>query len=224
MSEEYTGNPANNPTSITLADDGEPKPVATVNVGLEGVMDKAAHANWPEQDATKIYPLALRTLRRVQIGPWFYDMNECTPSLIFDVDGVTITDGLIISVQGTWAYKYLAIPSGAQLLSVDCAIKPASGHGALPAGDDRFALQLALGAGVEPATAFAHVYDTSATVAAYEAAHVVTCNVSPWDVDNSIGRLLVVVHSEKGVNGLDGVKIIEVGATFQITGQDPGAA
>lgn len=43
MSHVITGNPANNPTSITVADDGEKPKVADVNVGLSALLDKCAH-------------------------------------------------------------------------------------------------------------------------------------------------------------------------------------
>lgn len=43
MSHSYSGNPANNPASITLPDDGDPPVAAAWNVPFEGLADLVAH-------------------------------------------------------------------------------------------------------------------------------------------------------------------------------------
>ena len=64
MSSTYTGNPANNPSSITIPSDGDgPIKASDVNAGFEGLADKIAYANAHKVDAVNGTAFGLRLMQ-----------------------------------------------------------------------------------------------------------------------------------------------------------------
>lgn len=224
MSTTYTPNPANNPTSITLASDGDPKPVTSVNVGLEGLADKAAHNNWPEQDATKRYPIKLQSLTRILRPTRF---NQFAGVFNWNVDEST----------GYWTQRAVSInallwfmveiPDGAQLQTVSFIVKGAAGHAGLPANPFTFLMrdQNVLAGTQSIPSGLGPVVDPSPNVAAYETIHEVTLQITTGlIIDNTTHSYVAQIAGEANANAIVGGFCYGARCSYFLNNIDPGAA
>lgn len=226
---DYTPDPNVLPIGYDLPDDGDAKPVSSVNPTLEGLADGLAHATWPETDATKRYPLLSRTVRRTQSGLWRFAPAECA----WDVSnpGINLSDGLLMTTLGKNAYLVLDLPDLCSLLSVECTLQGAGSHGAVPTGTDRFALELFVGVALETeistttgGVGFSTIeYDPTTSVPVYENIHTLTHALAvPWLFHRNIQRMILRAKNEAGGSGVAGLRIIEVAANYTVTSVDPG--
>jgi len=228
MAEVYTPIPGNNPSAYTVPEDGDTKPVASIRVALEGLADKAAHINWPAVDNTKRYPLASRSLRRTQLNQWAFNPADCADGVTLTGGGVTLLDGLVMNTIGCQAFLPLDLPDLSVLTALDICLQGAAGHGSLPAGTDRFNIQIFIGqAGPgNPATQIVTAqYDTTVGTGNYEFEHIYTVTLgSPITMDRSIDRIVLMATNEKGANFIAGLRVCEIATIITVTSQDPGAA
>lgn len=220
MSSVYTPNPANNPAAITLASDGDLKPIASVNVGLEGLADKVSHANWPETDASKSYPLLSQTIVRVQSGPWYGDVGAAVSDIFSG--GFTFTDHTGLNVN-----QILNLPDGATLKGITITAQGAGGHANLPAFPTDVAIVRVDMATGTPTLLTGTRTDPSANVPAYQAVHQFTCPATlnmTEVIDNTLYRYFAEFESERGSDSANGYKVKAISATLVVTKQDKGAS
>lgn len=236
MPSTYTPDSTNNPTSFTEPDDGDNEDAASVNVFLEGLADKAAHMNLPEQSNTEKYRLASRSITRV---------SKSAPISSFDISNAPDwtfggNTAPISSPGGTWMVainspgidqevtQILEIPHGASVTEVRVTLKGSAGHGALPATMPHLKLyKLAVSGGV--ATLLGEIDDPSSGTVTYETAHQVILtgggvDFTSFTVDNSAEVYFVVLSNERGANSQIGLSYFGSEATFTLTRQDDGAA
>ncbi len=219
MSSVYTPDPSNNPASITLFDDGEDKPIATVNVALEGIADKVAHANWPETSNAKKYPLATRSITRMCMGaPMVDDFTKWLGSSPF-------LNCLVVTKQDI--YFPVQLPDGATWVQAFAYFLGAAGHAAFPAGKPA-TMPVMRAVRFDPSTGtlgvIASVTDPSASVAVYEAIHALTIVGMAEVVDATAKNYFIKVETEGGLLGLAGDQIYGVQVVYSVSEQDPGAA
>lgn len=213
---DYTPVPSNIATAYDLPDDGDNKPVSSVNPTLEGLADGVAHCNWPEQDTTKKYPLASRDLGRMQRSarwqpnwlPTGSQFEQQTPPTNQFIDYI------------------LEVPDGSTLIGLLIGVKGGSGHGALPGPGNKIAFGLSRLDG-ETSTNVSLVSlqdDSSPNVAAFEIFHLENVTVAGEVINNTRYLYTVQIVGEVGANAQPGGRIYGVQAIFTTTSQDPGAA
>lgn len=144
MSTVYVGNPANNPSGITLPDDGDPRDAASVNVPLEGLMDKCVHildgdATFTNDKlfncssvgfTTGVFNLLMPT---VNIQPTGWQFNGADPSYTRPVECISIdtASGAVkwpvtptIGVGETHRFELQGLPNGSVLTSINLRVNP----------------------------------------------------------------------------------------------------
>lgn len=134
MTHLYTGNPANNPTSITLPDGSDAPSAALWNTPYEGLMDRAAYVidgataftgaktfadpiEVPSPDGIALPGGTQFT--RVQSGS-FYDTGGA------NLTGALLGGGISLAAGGSIRFPLVAIPDGAIIGSVYLKIDPAT--------------------------------------------------------------------------------------------------
>lgn len=214
----YVPNPANNPTSFTMAVDGDDKPTASVRVAMEGIADKVANAQWPGTDATKKYPLLSRTLTRskaVFIG-------------LVAADWTISNTGALTNVNtGGQAVIPLDLPDGAVLDGFQIWIDPSNGHaGGGPATAPICELKrIALSTGTVSVLANPSDPTIATSLAAYEARHSFGITTGQNEtIDVATYRYCLVFTPERGANNLAGTVLDGATVKVIVTAQDPGAA
>ncbi len=219
MSTVYSPNPANNPASITLASDGEDKPVATVNVGLEGLADKVAHANWPETSGAKQYPLFSRSVIRVSAGaPMVDDFTKWLGSSPFLNCLVNTKQDLYFPVH---------LPNGSTWTQAFAYFLGAAGHAAFPGGKPA-TLPVMRAVRFNPLTAtigvIASVTHPAASLGQFEAIYALPLTGMTEVVDATTYNYFIKVETEGGANAIAGDQVYGAQVVFTVTEQDPGAA
>jgi hypothetical protein len=213
---DYTADPTNNPTTYELPDDGDLKPVSSVNPTLEGLADAVAHANWPEADATKKYPLASRSIVRVQgrlpvvdaAASWTYVKNPGA----FDCQVNTAAE----------LYHELDLPDGANLTMVQCWVKGAPLDAGLPATMPTINI-FKIDITANSTTNVGSGTDASPSLAAYQGFHAVLATVGTI-IDKTKYRYIAVFTSEAGAGANAGLRYFGCRCFITVTSQDPGGA
>jgi hypothetical protein len=224
MSTPYSGNAANNPTSITIPSDGDDKPAVSVNASLEGLMDKIAHTQLPATDDTESYPLATRTVSRVMRG-------VATSSETAGVSDWAVQNGIngAIFLQATLAgtavlYQPLDLPDGCTLSSVLVWLDGSGGHGGLP-GTMPTARLFKADPTTLTVTQIGITTGDPSNLAAYEAIHFISIGGGIGEViDNSIYRYVVGITGEAGANSIAGLRYVATKCACIVGKQDPGAS
>jgi hypothetical protein len=108
----------------------------------------------------------------------------------------------------------LDVPNGATLTSVSIFFHPAPGHVGLPA-QMPVATVRAASSSTGLAASVATATDSSSTLSAYEAGHVLTVGGMAHTVDRSTERYHVTFTAEAGANALPLATTITVSATWQ---------
>ncbi len=219
MPSTYTPDPSNNPATITLPSDGDPKGAASVNTPFEGLADKVAHANWPETNSAKMYPLATRSVTRMCMGaPMVDDFTKWLGSSPF-------LNCLVVTKQDI--YFPVQLPDGATWVQAFAYFQGATGHAAFPAGKPA-TMPVMRACRFDPATGtigvIASVTDPSASVAVYEAIHALTIVGMAEVVTAATKNYFIKVETEGGLLGLAGDQIYGVQVVYSVSEQDPGAA
>lgn len=221
MSTIYTGDPSNNPTSLTMPADGDIKPVASVRVSLEGLADGLAHAQWPATNNAKTYPLASRVIVRHQ---------RITP--ISQLDGSfepvwrPAIDGTFVQSSVASAYKIiqpLELPHGVSLSNVEVYINPATHPTNLPGTPPTISLHKFRAVNAANATIQTQA-DSSVSVAIYNPLHGIPFSSLSEIVDAVGYRYYVAISGETGSDSVAGLVYLGCLATWLTTEQDPGAA
>lgn len=224
MSEVYTPVPSNNPASVTIPEDGDDKPVASILVAVEGIADKVAHANWPEQDDTKTYPLKSRSFGRVMRG-------VATPSVTAGAPDWAVQNGFNCAIfkQVTLSstavlYQPLDLPDGCTLTQVAVFLLGLPGHGSLPAvmpAIRLYKLNYSTGA----LTQIGITTNDPSNLAGYEVYHSVTVGGGVNElIDNTTYRYVVGIVGESGANSIAGLSYVVTQCALTVTHQDPGAS
>jgi len=225
MSTTYSGNSANNPASITIPSDGDSKPVSSVNAAFEGLMDKIVHTQLPASDAAESYPLASRSLARVQRG-------VATSSQTAGVSDWCVQNGFNCAIflqvtlaAGAVLYQPLDLPDGCTLTSVLVWLAAAPGsHGGLPVTMPSARLYKC-----DPTTGtLTQIGITTgdpSNLAAYEAVHFISIGGGINEViDNGVYRYVVGINGESGGGSIAGLEYIATTCVFTTTKMDPGAS
>ncbi|MBA3844794.1 MAG: hypothetical protein H0X39_19620 [Actinobacteria bacterium] len=216
MSSTYTPNPANNPASITRASDGDPKPIASVNIGLEGIADKVANTQWPGTDGTKRYPYASRSpVVQVSCSPY---PDSAASWTMGGTSGFRVFS--LVTYQATMQYP-ISPPDGSTIQTLTAIVRGVAGHVALPATRPNVAL-VVYDSQTGATAAYSAGTDAPANVAAYEVAHSFMRTALGVVVDRSRYSYSIAVGSEGGANALAGMAIYGVSYVADITSQDPG--
>lgn len=144
MAHPYSGNPANNPSSITILDDGDPPVAATWNVPFEGLMDKCVHILDGDTTFTNdkvfncssvgfttgVFNLLMPT---VNIQPTGWQFNGTDPTYTRPVECISIdtATGAVkwpvtptIGVSETHRFELQGIPHGSVLASINLRVDP----------------------------------------------------------------------------------------------------
>ena len=219
MPHTYTPVPSNNPATITLPDDGDAESAASVNTPFGSLADKVAHANWPETDATKKYPLSLRTITRTCPGSFMVD--DFTKWL----GSSPFTNCTVATKQD--AYIPVPLPNGSTWTSAFAGFVGAAGHAAFPGGKPAtmpVMRAVKFNPNTGALTVIASVTDPSASAAVYEAAHSLTIVGMTEVIDTNTFNYFIKIETEGGANGIAGDQVYGGQIIYTVTEQDPGAA
>ncbi len=219
MSSVYTPNAANNPASITIPSDGDPKAAASVNVALEGLADKVSHANWPETNIAKQYPLANRSISRVCVGaPMVDDFTKWLGTSPFLNCLVATKQDLYFPVQ---------LPNGSTWVEAHAIFLGAAGHAAFPGGAPA-TMPVMRAVRFNPLTATIGVIashtDASASAAVFQAIHALSIVGMAEVVDTTTYNYFIKIETEGGAGGIAGDQVYGAQVVYSVSEQDPGAA
>ncbi len=230
MSTVYTPTPTLI-TSITIPADGDPKNAASVNVPFEALADGLVLVQAPAADAAEDYPLALRTIRRVQNGPIYpsHLAGVTTPDWFIGTDGVAQALGV---VGGNSFVQILNIPDGATHIAVEVWILGAAGHGGVrpgtPGGSPTNGMPTAVffkrHITTDVLTTIEINADTVGTSILYEQPHAIGTSFLPEVIDNSLYQYFVYVTGEYNGSAVAGLRHLGTIVSFRTTALDSGAS
>jgi hypothetical protein len=219
VSHTYTGDPTNNPTSITLPDDNDLRSAASVNVPFEALADKVAYIQEHNIDSVAIdYAQPLRPILL---------------SAEFQIDGAALVEQL---TTGGQAILELELPQDAVLDTLKVHLKGATGHDPTLTGLTKPSATVSrLNLLNATSTIIAGpTDDPSTTDTAYQAIHTLTVDcgdelISRGQPHNptALGtksRYYVVISGEAGADFNAGLRIYGVSCQFTMSTNDPGAA
>ncbi len=219
MSTTYAGDDTNFPASITIASDGDPKPVASVNVGLEGLADRTATLGRivPPTSFGVIARPVSSIPKIVEIsGVPSWDYNGGVKLTQVDIDALGPTPNAF--------YVVLQVPHGCTLSTVYAYLKGHSGHSVLP---DIMPTMTVYKQRINTGAAAVSIgtgTDTAADVTAYQALHSIpaVCNEV---IDNSINVYWIAFAGERDVDtAVAGLEFYGFVTLCTVTTIDPGAA
>lgn len=221
---DYTADPSNNPSVFDLPDDGDVKPVSSINPTLEALADKAAHAVWPETNNTKTYPLASRSIGRVMRGVGVASVTGGAPDWAVQ-NGFNGAIFLQVTLSTTAVvYQPLDLPDGCTLTAVIVWLQGSAGHDGIPAQLPRvrlYKLNITTGA----LTQIGITTTDPSNLAAYETYHFVSIGGGISEViDNSTYRYVVGIVGESGAHSQAGLEYVGTSCSMTVTKQDPGAS
>jgi len=224
MSFPYTPVPSNNPATVTLPSDGDLASALSVDSPFGDLADKVAHAQWPESDNTKKYPLASRGLSRIQ-------RCVCSTSQTAGVNDWAPQNGFNCSImaQVTLAgtaviYQPLDLPDGSVLTSVIVYLIATGGHGGLP-GTMPTARLFKMNATTGVLTQVGITTGDPSNLAAYEAYHFISIGGGINEtIDNTQYKYVVAVTGEAGGGSIAGLQYWACQTASTVTSQDPGAS
>lgn len=207
----YVPDPANNPTSFTLPDQGEPPADATnkLNAVLEGLADGIA---WVR---SRVIGTGANDFHRFL----FSVMPQADPDWVFGATAVGAL-GLYQAVAptsggGPALWLELEQPKKAVLKDISVTIRPLGGHGSLPTGMPSFELYSQTNASDSVPTLVGTVTDTSLTTGAYQTAHALSLTglSAPFDPSGNL-RYFARVEGEAGPNELAGLVLLSIHGHF----------
>lgn len=229
MSFVYTPVPGNNPANITLPSDGDLASALSVDSPLGDLADKVAHANWPETDNTKSYPLISQTIFRAQPYNVFVNQtdgngNVITPKWAYEL-GVWIQS--VVTVTNEYIDQVLDVPHNATLSNVYVNISGTTGartHAGLPTMPTFRVFRMPVTTGVFQ-TMSNLITDPTAVLATYNAAHQITIPINANAViDKSSYRYIVRIIGESGANSVaSALQYLGCSTEFVTTSMDKGA-
>lgn len=226
MSTTVAGNPALFPASITIPSDGDLKSAASVNAAFGGLADRTAHLARPEQDVTKKYPLAARTIGpRTQKGLFFFFTGSTVWTKITGGGGGVQTVGIqqILADSTEYAQCMLDLPHGALLSAVTVYVVGATVT-TMPAQKARYDLWKTNPSTFAVTQIGTTVTDGQTTVGGYTVLHAETVNAAGELIDNDTYQYSFTVRGSSGGGAVAGLVVHSVKATYVVSAQDDGAA
>lgn len=222
MTTPYAGDETNNPSSFDLPDDGDTKDVASILPAIEGIIDKLAHINFPEQDPAEVYPLATRTETRIVDIPG--DFQEAEWSQVNGRDFWQV----IGSSQVAWVQK-IRLPKGSFLNTLTVHVAPGAGHVDVPATPPTVEIrEVDAETGSTTLLAGPVTDPTSGVLVTYVVTHPIPLNfgagISGIAIDRETKRYVAIVRTEGGANATAGFQINGFEYTYTVVAQDPGAS
>lgn len=161
--------------------------------------------------------LASRSLTRVMAAMW--TVKTAADWTLPDGSGLITTT----NTNSTPIYKPLDLPNGCTMTSVSVWIKPAGGHGALPASKPGLGL-FKVSAATGVSTLITSMADAPASVPAYETRHTLDLSGLTEVIDKTAFQYFIQVFPEFGANAVAGAAFDDAVAVFTTTAQDDGAA
>jgi hypothetical protein len=227
MSGTYTPDSSNNPLTFESIDDGDNKDVSSILPFLEGLADKAAHMDLPEQDSAQSYPIALQTIVRVQRNPWRSEVTGSPGSYSPTWLGLGVqTNQVELSSTSHSMYMDIEYMHGATLATLDVYVKGATGHPGLPS-PIATARVIRYKLSDNTSTTLATQADTSADPTAYEARHTIAVVLNEV-FDNSQYRYILQFDGEiafaDDANAVVGLSVYGAAAVGHTTVLDKGAS
>ena len=213
----YTPDDTNNPTSFTEPDDGDNENVTSILPFVQGLADKAAHMNLPEQLPGTGFAVADQTIRRVGRLPPEFNVAEWSK----------LTGQPFYAVIGTSAVfltQTLEFQKDCTTVDVTLYVDPGTGHSGV-LGADAPTIQIYevdVTAGTMTPITVAVVDPTSGSLVTYETPHGIstTFTYSP-DVVNK--KYVALLLTEGGVNALAGFRYNGYDIGTEILATDIGA-
>lgn len=222
MSTTYAGDDTNFPVSITLADDGEDKPVATVNVGLEGLADRTAYLG------RRISEVGFGTVVRAVKGvPMPFPDAGFLPTWLpykggEQYGGTQLWQRDTSGVQGFT--HTLELPHGCTLQTVYVSFKAATGHGGVPANPFLFeVMRHQIGSAAHNAAALVGVAAAIGSVGAYEAFQQIAAVVNTV-IDNSQYIYFIRGRGEFGTDAIADARYHGAVCVMNVQALDVGSA
>jgi len=225
----YSGNPASNPGSITLPDDGDETDAASVTDALKALADKTAHILEGDTQFTgdkKFEAIEMLGAASVDLVSRAIAKMLKTPSKYPAADWSEHNDGYYqTTTAGATSQDWpLDVPDGCVVTGITAYIDPAAGHGGVnPTLMPKVEFMKQEIAPFSAASVIATATDATAA-ASYEAAH----NFSKLDCNETISnrthRYWFRFHNESGGSAQFGLKLHGMKVTFNVTRIDESGA
>jgi hypothetical protein len=125
-----------------------------------------------------------------------------------------------LDTTANFLYYMIHVPHGVTLTAVSVYLEGLAGHGGLPATMPAVALITVTPSSGSSAITSGPTSDSSANVAAYEAAHAITLSGLSVSIDRTTKRYIVRVSNESSTNSLHYLTVYGVAVTYTTTAYD----